>query len=243
MDLRIAPVPLPPRQNGPTVSTVVAAIAVVLAVAIVKPWGEGGGGPGLLIQATGSPPAAAPSRVPGPTPDAARAIVSALCLEPTGWRLYATERWSDRNVRSWKSIEPVAAADGPGDPRVPFFPETSRTILTLGYCAPVTGPERPPGATTTTIYQRLADDVATPSGTPAWETISPQRVQPAVGSSPLGGAWGPPAIGKPGVTPAAPAAGWASGSYVFRIATGGQGAAVYVRWFGVVVEVAPPGGP
>jgi hypothetical protein len=237
MDVRFEPVPLPPRRDGPSASSVLAAIVVVLLAAIVKPWG-GTGDLVLPIEVIRPAPARAPSVTARPTPDVARELVSALCLEPTGWRLYATERWSDRLVRSWKSIEPVAAADGPGDPRIPQFPEASRAVLTLGYCAPVTGTERPPGPTTTTIYRHTDAGAASRPDT-AWEVIDPARVLPIAGPSQLGGAWAPPDGPDRSATASGPAPGWSSGTYVFRIATEGAPEASFVRWFGVVVEVAP----
>lgn len=239
MDLTIDPVRLPPRKDGPSASSVLAAIAIVLVVAIVKPWGAADDG-GIPIRTARPIRTEAPVRTPAPTPDVARQRVAALCLEPNGWRLYATERWSDRGVRSWKSIEPVAAADGPDDPRIPMFLEASRTVLTLGYCAPVTGPDRPPSPTTTTIYR-----LATPAGTPAdersWDIIEPARVEPVAGPSTLGGAWAPPRTDVGGASPSVQPRGWASGTYVFRIAGGSSGGDPYARWFGVVVEVTPIG--
>lgn len=241
MDVPIEPIPLPPRRDGPTASSVLAAIVVVLVVAIIKPWGVGGVAE-PQVEPIGPAPARAPSVAARPTPDVARELVSALCLEPAGWRLYATERWSDWLVRSWKSIQPVTNADGPGDPRIPQFPEASRAVLTLGYCAPVTGAERPPGPTTTTIYRRT-DPVATPRGDEAWEVIDPARVQPIAGPTHLGGAWAPPDRPDRGAAASGPAPGWASGEYVFRIAADGADEAAFTRWFGVIVEVAPVSAP
>jgi hypothetical protein len=239
MDVRIEPVPLPPRRDGPTASSVFAAIVVALVVAILKPWGTVGE-PVLPIEVIRSAPSGASSvssrPTPRPTPDVARELVAALCLEPNGWRLYATERWSDRLVRSWKSIEPLAAADGPADPGIPQFPEASRAVLTLGYCAPVTGAERPPGPTTTTIY-RLTNEDGSQGGDPRWEIIDPARVQPADEPSQLGGAWAPPDSGETAAASSRSASGWPGGTYVFRIATEDTGAVSYTRWFGVVVEV------
>jgi hypothetical protein len=236
MDLTIDPVRLPPRPDGPSVSSVLVAIAIVLVVAIVKPWGTADEA-GVPIGTSRPARTEAPVRTPAPTPDVARQRVAALCLEPNGWRLYATERWSDRGVRSWKSIEPVAFADGPGDPRIPMFLEASQTVLTLGYCAPVTGLERPPSQTTTTIYRLAA--AGGPGGDSEWEIIEPARAEPVAGSSPLGGAWAPPRIAIAGASSSVEPRGWPSGTYVFRIAGVGSAETASRRWFGVVVEVTP----
>lgn len=237
MDLTVDPVRLPPHRDGPSVSSVLVAIAIVLVVAIVKPWGAPDDA-GVPIR-TGRPIRTEdPVRTPAPTPDVARLRVAALCLEPNGWRLYATERWSDRGVRSWKSIVPIASADGPDDPRIPLFLEASRTVLTLGYCAPVTGPERPPARTATTIYRLI--EAGGPGRESEWEIIEPARAEPVAGSSPLGGAWAPPRIAGGGASPSVQPRGWASGMYVFRIAGVGPADDAFTRWFGVVVEVTPP---
>ncbi|MBA2700578.1 MAG: hypothetical protein H0U58_02610 [Chloroflexi bacterium] len=220
-------------------------VAIVLGLAVVKPWrsaseGQGAGGGGQPTSGLGAAAPIVDPAVPGASRgiDAARELVAAFCLEPSGWRLYATERWSDREVRSWTSIRPIESADGPGDPRIPRFSAASQAVLTLGYCAPIDGVDRPPGATSITIYRRRENAPVTPAADRSWEEIEPERVRPTAGSSPLGGAWAPPAIDPDPARPSV-AGSWASGTYVFRIQGVGRESAGFSRWFGVSVEVAP----
>ncbi len=112
--------------RGPGVA--LAAAAVFLVLAILKPWTaipgfEAGGSPGTGAggpnpdQATGS--GAAPQR-----PSASADAVSDLerhCPQPSGWRVFAHERWSGGSVRSWKSLTPARDASGPLDPTIPVW--------------------------------------------------------------------------------------------------------------------------
>lgn len=214
---------------------------LLVGVAILKPWSSvapsavPGERPGSASRSTAGPPA-----TPTLRPDLDRALVSSFCLEPTGWRLFATETFAEYQVRSWKSMVPAAEADGPGDARIPLIPEASRKVLTLGYCSPIQGPERPPEPTTTTMFRRIDDPAA--AGGVRWEPITAPRVLPVDGVSRLGGVWGPPGNTNRFIDPPAGAAtGWPSGTYVFRIASHGRaGDPGFERWFGVVVEILPP---
>ena len=212
---------------------------MLVGLAIIKPWPT-------VIPGIGGAPSASASRQAGPdtpkataTPDIERALVSSFCLDPSGWRLFSSERWAGRRIRGWKVIEPASAADGPGDVRIPLVPEASRAVLTLGYCAPISGPDRPPGPTTTTIYRQVTDPAG--SGGFGWETVVAPRIAPADTPSSLGGAWGPPGTtGRSADPSSGPANGWPSGTYVFGIQGAGGAGRTFERWFGVVVDVLPP---
>jgi hypothetical protein len=224
---------------------VVVALGLLIGLAILKPWaavvpaGDGGDPSGFGRRAAGTPSGTA-SAAPTASPDRERALVSSFCLEPSGWRLFASERWAGRAIRGWKSIEPATTADGPGDPGIPLVPQASRAVLTLGYCAPVDGPDRPPGPTVTTIYRQVTDPNVRP-GAVGWETIAAPRLAPVGPASELGAVWGPPrATGGAGPSRAPDGlAGWGSGVYIFRIGNQIAGDATFERWFGVVVEVLP----
>lgn len=222
---------------------VLAVIGLMLAIA--KPWAPAPAGPrpDPVGGPAGSPDAQAQRTSPPATaaPDPDLALVAPICLQPAGWRLYSTEHWSDRSVRSWQEMTPVASAVGPGDPSIPAFHVDSRAVLTLGYCTPVSGPDRPPGPTTTTIYRRRAGSLQAPGGDQSWDPVTTERVQPRLQPSPLGGAWGPPR----GTVAGASASGeddpgWPSGTYVFRIETTDDAGArpAFGRWFGVVIDSA-----
>jgi hypothetical protein len=211
-------------------SLAVGVVVVALAMAILKPWGATDDD----ARATSDVPVVAQPRpvvAPAPVPptDTDRAIVSEMCLEPNGWRLFATERWPDRVARRWVHVVPLAGASGPADPLIPLIGEPSLAVLAVGYCAPVSGPERPPSAVTTTIYRLrhggAADDPL------AWDVIRPPRVLPTLDESSLGGAWA-----SPGST-ATTTTGWADATIVLRIAGARPGAEDYTRWFGAVIDV------
>jgi hypothetical protein len=207
----------------------VGVVVVALAVAIVKPWAAIDE-PRTASEASVAAeprPAAAPTLVPKTDTD--RAIVSEMCLEPNGWRLFAAERWPDRVARRWVHVVPLVGASGPADPRIPLIDEPSLAVMSVGYCAPVSGPERPPSAVSTTIYRLQHGQ---PAGDPlAWEVIRPPRVLPTLDDSSLGGAWA-----SPGST-AASTTGWADATIVLRIAAARPGPEDYTRWFGAVIDV------
>ena len=221
MERRTAPVD-PRGGGGRPASVVLIAAALLVAVAIVKPWGL----PARPV------PVAAPQPNPTPTPTAppitADTLVAPFCFEPSGWRVFAAERWSDRDVRSWRSAETLAGATGPRDPRIPVTPVASQWIMSLGYCAPVAGAERPPPGASVSVY-RLGDEGDA-------QLLPLRRIQPPLRGSPLGAVFAPPASERP--TAAGPASGWQDGTYIFRI--GDPGMDPLARWLGVRIDVVPP---
>jgi hypothetical protein len=217
------------RGAGSALGLAVGVVAMAVAVAIVKPWGVIDSTAGTTTRApvAGEPRSAKAATVPATDTD--RAVVSEMCLEPNGWRLFAAERWPDRVARRWVRVEPLSGASGPADPRIPLISEPSLAVLAVGYCAPVTGHERPPASVSTTIY-RLRH--GSPADDPlAWDVIRPPRVLPSTDESSLGGAWA-----SPGST-ALSTSGWGDATIVMRIATARPGPEDYSRWFGVVIDV------
>jgi hypothetical protein len=233
MERRTAPV-RSARHERRAPSIVVAAAVVLIVVAIVKPWGS----PSPDASPIGAPPRpasplASPLASPAlPSPPSEDALVAPFCLQPSGWRIFAAERWSDRDVRSWRTAEAVSTASGPTDPRIPITPVPSQWILALGYCAPVAGPDRPPADSSITVF-RLADE-----GRERMQVLDLRRLQPRTRPSSLGEVYAPPPI--PGAA-AGRASGWQDGTYVFRI--GGTIGEPFVRWLAVRVEILPPPDP
>jgi hypothetical protein len=225
MEHRASPVREPRGDEPRTVPFLLVSLALFLIVAILKPWAPspvGVTGPGAAVAAV-TPPASS-------TPDPARAEqlrVAGFCLEPNGWRVYADERWSDRDVRTWKTVQPIARASGPTDPRIPVVGVSSRLVRAIGWCAPVAGRQRPPSGSTARVFA-FSGIVGDGSA----RLMSPPLLQPADGPSSLGTVYGPPR----GVEGAAPA-GWPDGVYVFRIADAGDD---FVRWFAIEVENSGP---
>lgn len=234
MERRTGPLD-PHRGGGRPALVVVIAAALLVAVALVKPWGLP---VGLGLRVAAPPTAAPPGPTPTPAPLTDDTLVAPFCLQPSGWRVFAAERWSDRDVRSWRSAETFAGASGPRDPRIPITPLASQWVMSLGYCSPVAGPERPPPGATVTVY-RLLDVVNEPQVLPL------RRLQPSQRASPLGVVYAPPTIwrstaGGPAFGPGSgPSSGWQSGTYIFQIGATNRPP---VRWLGVRIELLPQPG-
>jgi hypothetical protein len=228
MEPRDTPVPeriAGAREGRRSAATTFTLIAAILAVAIVKPWDESNsGGFTPAAMATPSPAPAHPTPSPQASQRGAEDRLAEVCLEPSGWRILATEVWRDQVIRSWRATEP-SVADGPLDPAIAFAPVAAEAVPILGYCAPISGPDEPPQDARGSVFaiqpdggvreldlERSVppDDV---SGGAGW--VGPAEGEPAFGA----------AGGKPGRT-------WPVARYVIRIATtDGR----YERWIGVEI--------
>jgi hypothetical protein len=235
--------------RGPGVA--LAAAAVFLVLAILKPWtaipgfdaggsqGTGAGGPNPE-QATRS------GAAPRSTASVAAEALSDLerhCPQPAGWRVFAHERWSGGTVRSWKSLTPARHASGPLDPTIPVVQVTSQQIPLLGYCAPWSGPDQPPDAAAVSVWRLVPNDrSATPGGgTQAQmpELLRLQRVFPSEATI-LGALYAPPSVaGAPPNRGPRAIESWPAGLYVFGLLDG----AAFQRWWAVEVVVTPPRTP
>lgn len=226
--------PVPERIAGArggrrSATTTFILIAVLLAGAIAKPWDQPGSEAprpvGVAVPSPSSSPlhARATPR-PTPAPPSADDRLAEVCLEPSGWRILATEVWRDQVVRSWRAVEPAVAA-GPLDPAVTFTPIVAQLVPILGFCAPISGPDQPPkdargsvqviepGGDVTELYLERSVPPADVSGGARW----------------VGPADGAPAFGAPGGKPGRT---WPVGRYVIRVATpDGR----YERWIGVEI--------
>jgi len=170
--------------------------------------------------------------VPSPSADPL-ADLERHCPEPSGWRVFAHERWSGGIVRSWKSLTPFTDASGPLDPTIPLIPVTSQQVPLLGYCAPWRGPDRPPSSATVTVWRVVRADG---TGSPTAELQRLQRVLPLAATS-LGALYAPPSTGgAPPVRGLRAIASWTNGTYVFELAD----SAGFQRWWAVQVTITPP---
>jgi len=171
-----------------------------------------GGNPGV----EGGPGAGGPLGTPAPGDTAPAAPFQApTCGYPASWRTASISLWGGRLARVWTATDAVAAS-GPDDPSIPFGIIASDTVEAIGWCAPVSGPERPPVSAVGTLF-RLRDGIVTP--------VPVDRLEPNAPDA-LGELWVPPA----------PAAGrrpnWTPGRYVVRLATPSGS---YVRYLGLDV--------
>ena len=239
-DARLAPreqarideavVPVGRTGRGPLL--VAALVVAAFAVGLVRPWdwlasgSEGTAGPlerpGTVAGATRDPggpgdPAATTSADGSPGAGSEAAYQAPTCAYPASWRTASLQLWAGREARVW-SAAAATAADGPADPAIPFHLVASDVVEAIGWCAPVTGPERPPLAAVGSLYRvRGGSAVEVPF----------ERLEPAAPSA-LGELWEPPA-GTDGRTPT-----WPAGRYVIRLATPSGG---YERYLGLDVGV------
>jgi hypothetical protein len=219
MEPRGAPIPeriAGARSRRQGAATALGALVLVVIVALVKPWGA--------VVPVG--PAAAPTPQPAtassqPTGPPARVVdaLSRACLEPSGWRVAATERWKAGPVRSWRAVEAVVAS-GPLDPRIPIVPVVGQSVPAVGFCAPVVGRDRPPRDARGSIL-RIAEDGEV-------SLVDVRRLTPPDDTS--GGAiWaGPALVSVNGIASAT----WPVGRYVIRVATPDDR---YERWIGLEI--------
>jgi hypothetical protein len=203
-------------RKGSIVRVVWLVGAVVLA-AFYKPWDTGSKLPPVSAYLPAGP---TPEPSPSPRPSSELDVVAGFCLEPSGWRVYSSERWSGLGVRSWTAVTPIGTATGPTDTRIPVVPVVSQAVLAIGFCAPVSGSDRPPADATNHLYHLTELTIAGRKATHA-ELLAPVRVAPVERQSYLGAAYAPRA-----------GAGWADGVYIVEV--DGTG---YARWFGIQVEI------
>lgn len=218
------------RGRGPTIAATLVAAAFL--VGLVRPWDwlAGGSPPGpappAVIAEAGPATASPHPGVPG-VPLAAQAdgdaeapAAAPTCAYPTAWRTATIQTWAGARARVWTAAEAVAARRV-DDPSIPFNLVASDTVEAIGWCAPVTGPDRPPLAAVATLF-RLEDGVAV--------EVAVDRLEPAVPDA-LGELWLPPGQAE-GRRPL-----WAPGRYVIRLAAPSGG---YERYLGMQVGLPEP---
>jgi hypothetical protein len=231
------------RGRGPAIA--VALIVGAFLVGVVRPWdwltGDAGFAPGGDARQGGAPGSTGAAGVPGssfgagvPVPGSspgatgseapAAAYQAPTCAYPISWRTASLQLWAGRDARVWTAAEAVSAL-GPADPSIPFHPIASDTVEAIGWCAPVSGADRPP-ATAAAVLYRLGNGTAT--------EVPVHRLEPAAASA-LGELWAPMPVA--GDRPPR----WPDGRYVIRLATPSGD---YVRYLGldvgVVQRVATP---
>jgi hypothetical protein len=215
--------PIPERIAGArdgrrSAATTLLLIAALVIVAVVKPWGELGPSPGFAPVATPTPASAADRtrRTPA-APDAGDRLAQ-VCLDPAGWRIIATERWHDDSIRSWRAVD-ASMAYGPLDPAIRFTPVAAEAVPVLGYCAPISGPDRPPDDARGSVFA-IGDGTS--------EQVRVRRLAPTDDVS-GGAAWSGWGRGSSG---GAFSLTWPLGRYVIEVGTpDGR----YARWIGVEI--------
>jgi len=221
LELPVRPVSGP--ETGRTPVVLVAVVAVVVALALIKPWGPVREPVQPALTPSGRPTPAAPPTA-APTPDSYADLV-VICGSPSGWRAATVQHWVGRasSIRAWFAIAPVPATSAL-DPAIPFAPVATDLVRAIGYCAP-RRPEETPKDTTPEFWAIV--------GTRA-QRVEPERLEPAEPHA-LGGLWRPPPGSETRVDGIV---GWAPGRYAIRVGFGATG-----RWLGVEIEELAPSPP
>lgn len=208
------------RETGRGAERVALVVAVLVLVAILKPWG--------------TPPAAAPVAPRQPTvsvapkePVPVEPVVDRPCNN-LNWLIQVDMLWPRRLVRSWIATDAVAAS-GPTDRRIRFVTVASPEVRALGYC-PARSDDVP--SDTRPTFYRLGPPV---------EIVSTDQVTVPEFNEPTNVLYRPIAAGRsPAPSGASPApSSWAGGRYVMRI----DGPSGFERWLGleiVIIEDAAP---
>jgi hypothetical protein len=126
---------------------VIAVAAILIAVAVVKPWGGSPPGPDRApAVVAASPRADTPSNpAHAPPPDPSLGPDEIACLH--GLELVSLVRLGDWNVREWLPIARTQAT-GPQDPRLTFAVLDGGPVRALGVCNEYGNPNDGPGQAT-----------------------------------------------------------------------------------------------
>lgn len=200
-------------RSAPRLAAAMWLVAAFVVLAVLKPWGGGG-----RVEATLRPDVAAPMEVtPAPTEDrTATGLAVETCLGSGAWQIASLETWQERDVRVWRAIEPLTAASGPLDPRIPAVPVVADVLTGLGWCAPAYGADQPVGPARVRAWL-VVDGVA--------QSVTLRQVQPRDGITPIAALY-------------LPASGaWTSGLVVFQYADTGTGAS---SWFAADLGIPQP---
>lgn len=211
----------------------IVAVALLLAIAIAKPWTDDGL---PAAHAPDAPPSAQPS---APQPSAVAEIVSRIgtgtgalitsdstttCFGTLDWELVTDGRFLGRPSRTWIPVDASVAQD-PLDPSIPILRVTSSSVLAMGFCAPVSTSALSGGSWGATLW-RLGS-----SGSSRDRTFRP--VARLTGASEDRGA-----VASPPSTVRGGASEWPPGTYVLEVHDGMSSHAE--TWFGVELRAPTP---
>lgn len=220
-----------PHTGTSWVPAAVWAVAALVGLAMLKPWGTASPQP-----TPGFRPATSAVAVITPAPTADRTadgLAAPICLGTGAWRVATLERWRTQDVRVWRAIEPVAAATGPTDPSIPSVPIVAVELTGLGWCAPSYGPDKPTGPAMVTAWS-VAGGIA--------RELPLRQIRPAEGTTPIAALYVPltrcpePKVCIPLLPELVPGP-WITGHVVFRYVDEG---AARTAWFAAEVQILPP---
>jgi hypothetical protein len=199
-----------PGAGDPRLSILAGVVALLVAIAVVKPWG---GDPGAT---SSRPPRIAPAATPAPTVrptnNTPEGLAGPICLGAGSWRVASLETWRTQDVRVWRAVEPIEDATTPLDPSIPSVPIVAVEIGALGWCAPAYGPDRPAGPARVTAWFNAPDGPV---------ELALRQVRPPTGTTPIAALYLP--LGTCALAVPCPSSNarsiplaWVSGRVVFR---------------------------
>jgi hypothetical protein len=202
-------------------------VGLIVALAILKPWGDLGLAPSAppRVFATATPaPSAEPTEI---TPEG---LADPICLGAGSWQIASLETWRTQDVRVWRALEPSLDAVDPLDPDIPVVPIIAIDVRAVGFCAPSFGPDKPVGPASLTAWW-VNDGEALQLGL--------LQVLPEEGVTPMAGLYRPvfrcPTLVSCGSAgDRARSMQWPTGRVVFRYTDEGTGR---VAWFAVDLQV------
>lgn len=197
----------------------IAAVALLLLVAVVKPWpGQNGSLPGSATPAERVAAASAGSSTSA-EPSASGEAGPALCVSPDGWRIVADDTELGRTVRTWLVADVELSAALPERSTVPVTTLVSSEVEHLGFCRPAGSADAGTGIWRGTLW-RESPDLAAPV---RWQLAA--RLSPAPGSI---GALASPQSGATNV--------WQPGLYFLEAEFAGSNTET---WLGLLIERGP----
>ena len=188
----IVRVPSPPRRGA---SVLVVIGAIVLGLAILKPWtlGAAPAGVALPLPTAGltafGPPLATPRpSVPAPTPTPIPDPNAMACMSSEGNRVLALVRAPGVEIRTWLTLADLSLAN-PLDPGVASLRLPSSNVIGLGICA-----RRIDASASTSSAATIVDvQVVAVGGGSARDLGAPRLVTRQLGDPAMGVLYGPPA--------------------------------------------------
>lgn len=219
-------------RPGSRLSVATSLVAVLVGIAILKPWGVGTTTPPSRPPRTTIPIAVVPT--PRPTnDDSADGLASPICLGAGAWQVATLETWRTQDVRVWRAVEPISEASGPLDSTIPSVPVVALEIGALGWCAPGHGPDRPVGPAEVTTWF-VVGETATEL---QLRQVLPERGFTLIAALYERQAPCPPRRACPVTPEDAFTLPWATGRVVFRYEDLG---AHRVSWFAADLDVIAP---
>ncbi len=212
---------VPLGRAGRQVPVGIAAVALLLVVAIAKPWdgqqpmsSPAPATPHIVTVATAA--TTPPARIPVPSPGD---WDNTVCTSPDGWRVVADDVELGRSVRSWLVASVAYSFVPPIATSIPFTLVVSGSLNRLGFCIPQAVLEHGEIGWSGTLWRQGADA----AGQIGWLRVA--VLTPAPGSL---GAVADRLDGSAGL--------WPPGTYVMEARFAGS---LTEAWLGLAVKATP----